>query len=439
MKKMPKSKVTAGLQTLLEKRALSPDTRRDMVLQFVRKEHCGRTDLARFRAQHFGGNPDVDPELDVSVEEMVDDLMRLHYSDANRDRSLQAVKELTQEQTHHEGGDSGNKSSQEEEEEEEEEGKDPEFEPKQSEADRLRAVSTTSSTTTSNSTMCVPTSLLLGLVEKIDALHEKIESQSRLIQDVESRLNQEIQAKDRKILELVEEFSLNCACKVSSANVAQNTTVTHFQPSDNAKQSETSKSESSSSNTYAQAAKKSQERLKIDQRPVQTKPSTDHKDNKKESTARGKGQESGRNNNENDLASNSAKQPGSAVSKSSRFIHPTCKDSSYCSLLSSSDLQDEHQVKKAVFFIGHLRADAADGSLEDYVAERSEDVGVPVTVFNSKLFRKPDTNWCSGRITVNQDVAAVVGDRTFWPRTVYVRPWKFADDGERSSSPAGGQ
>ena len=97
-------------------------------------------------------------------------------------------------------------------------------------------------------------------------------------------------------------------------------------------------------------------------------------------------------------------------------------------------------MKKAVFFVGHLRGNAAESSLEDCISKRAKDVGVSVTVFNSKLFPKPESGWCSGRITVNQGAAAAVGDWTFWPRSVYVRPWKFPEDGAQvSGSLAGSQ
>ena len=48
--------------------------------------------------------------------------------------------------------------------------------------------------------------------------------------------------------------------------------------------------------------------------------------------------------------------------------------------------------------------------------ERAKDVGVSITVFNSKLFPKPESGWCSGLLTVTQGAAAAVGDGTFWPR-----------------------
>ena len=109
-----------------------------------------------------------------------------------------------------------------------------------------------------------------------------------------------------------------------------------------------------------------------------------------------------------------------------RFQHPTCENASYCNLLSSPDLERKTStnIKRAVFFFGNLRRDTPDNGLADFVTARANDIGVPVTVFNSKLFRKDDGR-CSGRVTVDVDAATTVGDRSFWPKVVYVGPWKF--------------
>ena len=80
-----------------------------------------------------------------------------------------------------------------------------------------------------------------------------------------------------------------------------------------------------------------------------------------------------------------------------------------------------------VFFLirtSSARLVTTSRGLSSSLATYAKDVGVPVTVFNSKLFRKEDGR-CSGRVTVDEGAATAVGDRTFWPRAVYVRPWKF--------------
>ena len=111
-------------------------------------------------------------------------------------------------------------------------------------------------------------------------------------------------------------------------------------------------------------------------------------------------------------------------------------------LLSSSDQPSarDDRVKHAVFFVGNLCADVDDGRLTDFVSQRVDELGVDVTVFNTKVF--PKESFSSARITVNEDAAGALWDRSFWPRAVYARRWKFAADRENvqpDTEIAGGQ
>ena len=73
-----KSSVASGLRDLLEKWTISDNDLRSMLLRFVKNRHCGRADLARFRGSFFEtGRSEVDSSRDVSVEAIVDDLLRL--------------------------------------------------------------------------------------------------------------------------------------------------------------------------------------------------------------------------------------------------------------------------------------------------------------------------------------------------------------------------
>ena len=60
-----------------------------MVLWFVKEKHCGKAELARFRANNFQtGSPDIDPNTDISVEAIVDDLLRLSIQVEENKHSL---------------------------------------------------------------------------------------------------------------------------------------------------------------------------------------------------------------------------------------------------------------------------------------------------------------------------------------------------------------
>ena len=66
-------------------------------------------------------------------------------------------------------------------------------------------------------------------------------------------------------------------------------------------------------------------------------------------------------------------------------------------------------------------------SLTTYVTERSKNIGVRCPeVFNGKVFPpQTDTGTYCARITVDEESAEALADRSFWPRPLYVRPWKF--------------
>ena len=90
-------------------------------------------------------------------------------------------------------------------------------------------------------------------------------------------------------------------------------------------------------------------------------------------------------------------------------------------------------MKRTVFFVGNLCADAEDGQLGNFVTSRAKELDVDVTIFNTKVF--PKGTHPSGRITVNADAASAVSVRSFSPRGVYIRPWKFPDeDSPRAAS-----
>ena len=73
-----KSSVASGLRDLLKKKTISDNDLRNMLLRFVKSKDCGRAKLALFRGSFFEtGRSEVDSSWDVSVEAIVDDLLRL--------------------------------------------------------------------------------------------------------------------------------------------------------------------------------------------------------------------------------------------------------------------------------------------------------------------------------------------------------------------------
>ena len=104
-----------------------------------------------------------------------------------------------------------------------------------------------------------------------------------------------------------------------------------------------------------------------------------------------------------------------------RFPTPASED-----LLSRvSDRKD--QTERVVLYVGNLKVGTTFESLTTYVTERSKNIGVRCPeVFNGKVFQPQTDNgtYCA-RITVDEESAEALADRSFWPRPLYVRPWKF--------------
>ena len=105
----------------------------------------------------------------------------------------------------------------------------------------------------------------------------------------------------------------------------------------------------------------------------------------------------------------------------------------------SSEISDPCLWRSLVSCIGPKRSNGASGewystwviwtfeSLTTYVTERSKNIGVRCPeVFNGKVFPpQTDTGTYCARITVDEESAEALADRSFWPRPLYVRPWKF--------------
>ena len=85
-------------------------------------------------------------------------------------------------------------------------------------------------------------------------------------------------------------------------------------------------------------------------------------------------------------------------------------------------------VKRSVLWIGNLCDDVTDDKLTDYIVSRAEEVGLDsLTIFNMKIFTKPEKKG-GARITINAAAKSMLLTRSFWPRPVYARPFKFRDD-----------
>ena len=91
-----------------------------------------------------------------------------------------------------------------------------------------------------------------------------------------------------------------------------------------------------------------------------------------------------------------------------------------------SDRKDQRE--RVVLYIGNLKAGTTFDNLSTYATERSKSIGVRCPqIFNGKVFQpQTGTGACGARITVDEESAEALADRSFWPRPLYVRRWKFA-------------
>ena len=86
----------------------------------------------------------------------------------------------------------------------------------------------------------------------------------------------------------------------------------------------------------------------------------------------------------------------------------------------------ESRIKRSVWYVGKLRANTTEDKRRNYIQQRADELQADVTVFEAKVFhRDNDDTHCSGRIMVDCASSPVVGNKSFWPRPIYTRPWKI--------------
>ena len=105
-----------------------------------------------------------------------------------------------------------------------------------------------------------------------------------------------------------------------------------------------------------------------------------------------------------------------------------CADDMPWELVSSS----RPTGKKAVFYIGNLCPETDSERLSKFISLRAGKVHRSVTVFSSKIFKKPKST--GARIVINAGAADIVSSKSFWPKPLYSRPWDFDkyDDSQRN-------
>ena len=92
-------------------------------------------------------------------------------------------------------------------------------------------------------------------------------------------------------------------------------------------------------------------------------------------------------------------------------------------------------VKRGVIWIGNLRPEISEESLNAFLSSRASACGLDIEIFNTKLFCKP-SHATGARVTVNRAVVSTLTTPSFFPRPVYARQWVFKDQDTRPLSEA---
>lgn len=88
--------------------------------------------------------------------------------------------------------------------------------------------------------------------------------------------------------------------------------------------------------------------------------------------------------------------------------------------------------RKAVYFIGNLKADETEEHLSEFVKRRAHEANMKTEVFQCTVFPspkdkdgEPTTSYASARIVIDESSSELVTHKKFWPKPVYIRKWKF--------------
>ena len=94
-------------------------------------------------------------------------------------------------------------------------------------------------------------------------------------------------------------------------------------------------------------------------------------------------------------------------------------------------------VKKQALFVGNLRHDMSPTQMEEFVQRRCGSVSHTAKVYQCSFLSRETTDHspAAAHLVVDQHTADLVLTSTFWPRPVYVRPWRFKPPREINQSP----
>ena len=108
------------------------------------------------------------------------------------------------------------------------------------------------------------------------------------------------------------------------------------------------------------------------------------------------------------------------------LLQPLCAtpiSSSDWSIITESEPK---ATRLRALYVGNLRADMCEGNLVKFVTNRCISAGISdVVVASCSTLQKSARSFHGAHLVVGEHLADTLLDKSFWPRPVYSRNWKF--------------
>lgn len=119
-----------------------------------------------------------------------------------------------------------------------------------------------------------------------------------------------------------------------------------------------------------------------------------------------------------------------------RKTFPPLDDDSW-QLVTSKRPEKFAGVQKRALYLGNLRSGQTDEDIRNFITHRATTVGVDVTLVKCSLLELSGDEFRSAaHIVVDKDSEKVLRNRSFWPKPVYCRPWKFKETPAETGQPS---
>lgn len=266
---------------------------------------------------------------------------------------------------------------------------------------------------TTDNMVCIPKASLNSLCEKIDSLTAMVVKQKEDLCDLEMRLKNEIKTRESHLVEVIGSFFSEQSVGKTETDVTATEDVAERPKSNQIKKR---RKKGKKAVQFAETNAEPGNFGETDEEPACTS----------ETAPETKPQTEQRTNDTTKNRTNPSNKASTTVKFGSTTFEPIQADEDDCWKLVVSKKPDE---KKAVLYLGNVSQETTAENISKFVAKRCESLGVHTPqIFNCRVFPNKDSSHgatVSARITIPASAASVLKNRTFWPRPIYARSWKF--------------